>query len=134
MTLGEGAAQSVTGHAVDAADNSDTATVDGINVDETAPTITGAPTTAPNANGWYQGDVTVHWTCSDALSGLDGPCPADSVITGEGDSLSATASIDDQAGNHSSATVDGIKIDRVAPTTTSDAPSRLAERRRRPSA
>jgi large repetitive protein len=123
VTLGEGAAQSVTGTAVDAAGNSDTATVDGIDVDETAPAISGTPTTAPNAHGWYQGDVTIHWTCSDALSGIDGTCPADSVITGEGDNLSATASIDDKAGNHSSATVDGLKIDRVAPTTTSDAPS-----------
>ena len=42
-----------------------------------APTITGAPTTSPNANGWYNGDVTIHWTCSDALSGI-AACPADS--------------------------------------------------------
>ena len=35
-----------------------------INVDETAPTLTGTPTTAPNANGWYNGPVTIHWTCS----------------------------------------------------------------------
>ena len=123
VTLGEGAAQSVTGTAVDAAENSDTATIDGINVDDTAPIISGAPTTPPNANGWYHGDVTIHWTCSDALSGIAGTCPADLVIAGEGDNLSATASVDDRAGNHSSATVAGIKIDRVAPTTTSDAPT-----------
>jgi hypothetical protein len=123
VTLGEGGAQSVTGTAVDTAGNSDDDTVAGINVDETDPTIHGAATTEPNANGWYNGDVTIHWTCSDALSGLDGACPADSVITTEGDDLSATASISDKAGNYASATVDGIKIDRVAPTTTSDAPS-----------
>ena len=123
VTLGEGAAQSVTGTAVDAADNSDTATVAGIDIDETAPSISGTPTSVPNTNGWYSGDVTIHWTCADALSGINGTCPADSVITGEGANLSATASIDDRAGNHASATVAGIKIDRVAPNTTSDAPS-----------
>ena len=47
----------------------------GINVDETPPTLTGAPTTAPNANGWYDGPVTIHWTCSDALSGIAGRLP-----------------------------------------------------------
>ena len=97
--LGEGAAQSATGTAIDVAGNSDSVTESGINVDKTAPTISGAPTTAPNGNGWYQGDVTVHWTCSDALSGIDGACPADSVITSEGDNLSASASVSDQAGN-----------------------------------
>jgi len=121
--LGEGAGQSVIGTAVDAADNSDTASVSDINVDETPPVITGEATTAPNLNGWYSGDVTIHWTCSDALSGIDGPCPADSVITGEGDNLSAAAAVDDRAGNHASAFVTGIKIDRTAPTTSSDAPA-----------
>ena len=117
-TLGQGAGQTVTGTAVDNADNSAPATVGPINIDKTAPLISGAPTTLPNAAGWYQGDVVVHWTCSDALSGLDGACPADSTITGEGENLSATASVTDKAGNSSSATVAAIKIDRTAPVTT----------------
>ena len=121
-TRAQGAGQSVTGTAVDAAGNSAQATVDHLNIDKTPPTITGAPTTAPNANGWYLGDVTVHWTCSDALSGIDGVCPANSVITGEGSALSTSASVSDVAGNVTSATVDHIKIDRTAPVTASDAP------------
>ena len=44
-------------------------TESGINIDKTAPTITGAPTTSPDANGWYRGDVTIHWTCSDDALG-----------------------------------------------------------------
>jgi len=122
-TLAQGANQSVSGTAIDAAGNSAHATVDHISIDKTPPTITGAPTTLPNANGWYSGDVTIHWTCSDALSGIDGACPANTVLNGEGGSLSASASIADVAGNEASATVAGIKIDRTAPVTQSDAPT-----------
>src|SRR5436305_462353 len=88
-----------------------------------APTLSGAATTAPNGNGWYQGDVTVHWTAADALSGLAGAAPADSTITGEGSNLSAGASVSDRAGNTTGATVAGIKIDRHAPSTTANAPT-----------
>jgi hypothetical protein len=121
-TLGEGANQTVTGTATDAAGNSSNATVSGINVDETPPAITSSEAPA-NGNGWYNHDVAVHWTCADALSGIDGTCPADSVITGEGANLSAFASAADHAGNQSTANVAGIHIDHTAPSTSSNAPS-----------
>src|SRR5207249_1390098 len=70
-TLAEGANQSASGTAVDAAGNSASAGLTGLNVDETAPTLSGAPTTGPNADGWYNGNVTVNWTASDGLSGID---------------------------------------------------------------
>ena len=59
----------------------------------------------------------MHWTAGDDLSGLDGADPADSVVTGEGNDLSAAASVTDGAGNTANATVTGIRIDRTAPTT-----------------
>ena len=122
-TLGEGADQSVGGSATDAADNvSDPFRISGINVDETAPTLTGTPTTAPNDNGWYAGDVAVTWTAADGLSGIDGAAPAPTMITGEGDALSSSASVDDKAGNTTSASLTGIKIDRHAPSTVATAP------------
>jgi hypothetical protein len=37
-----------------------------VEVDKTAPSITAAATTQPNSNGWYNSNVTVHFTCSDA--------------------------------------------------------------------
>ncbi len=121
---GEGANQSVTGTAVDNANNSATATVGGINIDKTAPTLTGAPTTSPNAAGWYRSNVTVHWTCSDGLSGLDGACPADSTISGEGTGLTVTASVSDKAGNTSTATSSPpVNIDKTPPNTTAVAPT-----------
>lgn len=125
-TLGEGEDQSVTGTATDVAGNTAHDTVAGIDVDKTAPSLSGAATSEPNAAGWYDGDVTVHWTAGDALSGLAGAAPADETITAEGDALSASATATDKAGNERTARVGGIKIDRTAPTTTLDA-SRLPD-------
>jgi hypothetical protein len=118
--LGEGANQSVTGTAKDVAGNSADDTVAGIDIDETAPSLSGSTTSDPNAAGWYHGDVTVHWVASDALSGLDGAAPADETIKAEGNALSASATVSDNAGNEKTATVDGIRIDRTAPTTSVD--------------
>ena len=126
-TLGEGAGQSASGTAKDKAGNTATDSVSGINVDKTAPSLSGAATAGPNANGWYSDDVTIHWTCSDALSGIAaGACPADAVIVGEGDDLGASASVSDRAGNSTNASVGGIMIDRHAPSTSAASPAPLA--------
>ena len=94
---------------------SDPVSVDGINIDRTPPSLIGAPTRLADANDWYRGDVVVVWRCEDALSGLDGSCPADSTLTEEGAALAASASISDNAGNTSSTTVGGVRIDRTGP-------------------
>ncbi len=120
-TLGEGADQSARGTATDAAGNSASAEVKGINVDKTAPTLTGTPSTT----GWSRDDVTVTWAASDALSGLVGRVPPPSTVTGEGDNLSASASVSDKAGHTTSETVSGIKIDRNAPSTSVSVPKPL---------
>jgi hypothetical protein len=118
----DGANQSVTGTAVDTADNQASTTVSGINIDRTAPVVTGAATTNPNGAGWYKGDVSIAWTCSDPLSGLAAACPTNSTISGEGSTLGATSpSVSDKAGNSASGSVTGIKIDRTAPNTTTNA-------------
>lgn len=122
-TLSEGAGQSVTGSATDKAGNSSSDTVSGIKVDKTKPVLTGAVTTAPNAAGWYRGDVVVHWTCSDGLSGIAGTCPEDSTVSGEGDNLSANAVVSDLAGNSTTATVSGLRIDRTDPVTQGSVPA-----------
>jgi hypothetical protein len=112
VVLGEGTNQSASATVTDAAGNSATAGVAGINIDETAPVLTGSFT-----SGWHTGDVTVTWACTDGLSGTAGK-PADTTVTGEGDNLSATASCSDVAGNTVTKTVTGIQIDRSKPTTT----------------
>ena len=123
VTVTDGAGQQVDGHATDAAGNTSSSTVSGLNVDTGVPTISGAATTSPNGEGWYSGDVVIHWTCGDDLSGIDGPCPTDTTIAGEGAALSATATVHDLAGNAASATVGNIHVDRNAPVTTNDVSS-----------
>ena len=118
QTLGEGENQSAMGSVTDAAGNSSSDGVTDLDVDKTAPDLTGAATTAPNSNGWYRGDVVIDWSASDALSSLEGQAPADVTVEGEGANRSATASVSDKAGNSATATVDGIRIDRTAPVTT----------------
>ncbi|MEU4606332.1 PxKF domain-containing protein [Kribbella sp. NPDC023972] len=115
----EGAGQKVVGDAQDVAGNKSSATVDKINIDKTAPGLTGVATTTPNAGGWYKGDVQIKWNGTDGLSSIDPATqPNNSTITGEGDNLGATASISDKAGNETTASVSGVKIDRTAPVVT----------------
>jgi hypothetical protein len=58
--------QELTATCSDLAGNSGTASQT-VRVDKTPPTIVGAATALPNANGWYKGPCTVHFTCSDPL-------------------------------------------------------------------
>jgi hypothetical protein len=84
--------------------------------DMTAPIITGAATTPPNANGWYSGNVTVHFDCQDAMSGV-GSCTEDQTIESEGANQSVQGKASDVAGNSAGVTVSGINIDKTAPVT-----------------
>ncbi|MDH7488985.1 MAG: hypothetical protein QHH80_05705 [Anaerolineae bacterium] len=85
--------------------------------DATPPTITGSRSPGPNAYGWNNTDVTVSFTCSDGLSGVD-VCPADVVLSGEGAGQWATGTATDKAGNSASATVSDINIDKTPPVLT----------------
>jgi hypothetical protein len=115
----DGANQSASGDCTDKAGNvSATATASGINIDKTKPTISAAISAGTlGLNGWYVSDVTVHFTCADALSGA-GVCPADQVLSTEGLAVSSTAqTVMDAAGNTSDlSNVVTVKIDKTAPT------------------
>lgn len=80
--------------------------------DATPPTITAAVAPAPNASGWHKSDVTVTYTCADALAGLAAACPAPQVVSAEGNA--AIPIISDLAGNKSVAGV-SARIDKSAP-------------------
>jgi hypothetical protein len=116
FTIAADGTHSITYLAVDNAGNAATASIT-LNIDQTAPTLTGAPLTQPNANGWYNGDVTVHFTALDALSGIASVTP-DTLITAEGSGLPVAGTAVDTAGNSSSYAVAGINIDRTAPVIT----------------
>jgi hypothetical protein len=122
----EGADQSVTntGQCIDAAGNvGDPATVSGINIDKTSPTITGGRLPLANANGWNNTNVTVSFTCTDGLSGLAaGSPPLDTVLSSEGAGQSVGGTCYDKAGNSASTSVGSINIDKTAPTVTPGTP------------
>ncbi|MBM3933357.1 MAG: hypothetical protein FJ319_03495 [SAR202 cluster bacterium] len=111
---GEGAGQSASGAVTDNVGNTASATVADINIDTTAPTISGSAAPAPNGAGWNNTDVAVTFTCGDALSGVDS-CTGDTVLTTDGAGQSATGTATDLAGNTASATVSGLNIDKTAP-------------------
>lgn len=114
--LTEGAAQNIAGTVEDNDANVVGTSVD-VNIDVTDPEITGTIVETPNDNGWFDGPVTIEWTCSDALSGI-ASCPGDTVIDTDGAGQSATGETADLAGNTAGATVEGINIDLDAPTIT----------------
>jgi hypothetical protein len=136
----EGTGLGKSGQAVDNAGNtSTTAGVNNIRIDKTAPSLSGTPSGTLGDNGWYTSDVSVTWTCSDDASGINASasipaaasgsttgCPDTSTITGEGNNLSASASVTDNAGNPTTQTVSNIKIDRTAPVTSATLPPAYA--------
>ena len=106
----------LTGTCEDHAGNTTTDTIDGLDVDLTDPVVTIGRNPAANAAGWNDGDVTVTWTCADALSGTTDP--GGSIVLGEGADQSVTRTCTDRAGNSASAEVTGVKVDTTAPVIT----------------
>ena len=102
----------------DAASNTGNSGNKSVNIDKTAPTITGDRSPDANANGWNNTNVTVSYTCSDNAggSGLAGSCPASDTVTTEGANQSRSGTVTDQAGNSASVTKGGINIDKTPPT------------------
>jgi hypothetical protein len=109
----DGAGQVVTATATDRAGNSATSTVT-LNIDKTPPTVTPVASPGPNANGWNNTDVTVSYTCSDALSGV-ASCPPAAATSTEGAGQVVTGMATDRAGNAATAST-SLSIDKTAPT------------------
>ena len=104
-------------HVVVATSDSGGTAVTFVAIDSSPPVVSGTVTPSPNEAGWHNQPVTVHFTCTDAVSGI-AICPADTVLDDDGAGLSVTGSATDRAGNSASETVDGISIDQIAPTGT----------------
>src|SRR5204863_451662 len=104
----EGAGQPVSGEAKDAAGNVATVTTT-ISIDKTAPSIAAVP----SVTGWTKEDVTVTFTCADALSGV-AECP-DAVVVSSGGTRTIAGTAIDKAGN-TSTTSALVTIDRTPPS------------------
>jgi hypothetical protein len=107
----------VTYFATDNASNVEASRTLVVRIDKTAPTLT-TTRTAPNANGWNNGPVAVHFDAADSLSGIDGPATFDTTVSSEGQDQSVGHTFTDVAGNTRSATVSAINIDLTSPRTT----------------
>jgi hypothetical protein len=112
----EGANQVVTGTATDVAGNTATTTTS-VSLDKTRPVITATVVGTKNSVGWYRGAVTIHYTCSDNLSGI-ATCPADVQVGADGANQTVTGTATDRAGNRADVSVTGLNIDRTAPAVT----------------
>jgi hypothetical protein len=86
--------------------------------DATAPQLTfDAPSSTPNANGWFNGDVGFAFDANDAMSGvasLSRTSPL--VVSGEGAGLNSQVVVTDGAGNSATFTTPAVNIDRSAPS------------------
>lgn len=104
-------------HAIDRAGNRAPPARRTWGVDLTPPAIDGRASPAPNAYGWHNTDVTVHFNCIDPMrggvrSGID-QAPNAVTLTREGQGQSATATCTDNAGNSARTAVRGIHIDKT---------------------
>lgn len=85
--------------------------------DTTPPVLTSSIAGTEGADGWYTSNVDVSFACSDATSGND-VCPAVTTLSGEGSMPRVFGTATDRAGNSTTLTVDGIKIDKTPPMLT----------------
>lgn len=93
----EVAGQTVNGAAADIAGNNSSNTV-AVSIDKTPPVIDVSLSAPANTDGWHRQPVTLNFTCSDVLSGMQ-TCPVDIVVTTEGRDQVVIATAVDLAGN-----------------------------------
>ena len=86
--------------------------------DATPPTWTQTRSAQPNANGWYNADVTVTLHGADAMSGLANLADVPYTASAEGTGRGFTNGFVDNAGNGVLAVVNDINLDKTAPVVT----------------
>lgn len=82
-------------------------------------------TPQPNAAGWNNTDVVLHYDCSDNASGLATACPAGRTFTQEGREqffFPQPDGLRDHAGNYRGGSSVRVSIDRTAPQLTATMP------------
>src|SRR5918996_5616168 len=83
-------------------------------LDRTRPSIDPTREPAPNEHGWNNEDVSVGFTCSDALSGIQSCTGGGTVtVTEEGADQSIPGTAVDQADNENDDRLSGVNIDKT---------------------
>ena len=85
-----------------------------VRYDATAPQVTASPSRPADANGWYNHALTVTFSGTDAMSGLDFCDPPRSYAGPDSPSASVTGSCHDRAGNAASRSF-AFNYDSTAP-------------------
>jgi hypothetical protein len=95
-----------------------------IKLDKTAPAVAGAAPDRPaDAGGWYTRPVTVAFSGTDAVSGVES-CSTVTYSGPDSGSAAASGTCRDHAGNVSAAGSFALKFDATAPAVTGAAPDR----------
>jgi hypothetical protein len=116
---------SVSGSCVDRAGNS-TARTFGLSYDATSPQVTGStPSRNPDSNGWYNHTLSIAFTGSDAMSGID-TCTQTSYSGPDAANASVSGTCRDRAGNTSAASNFNFQYDSTGPVVTAT-PSRAPD-------
>jgi hypothetical protein len=102
--------------AVDNAGNAETAHLLTVRIDSSAPTISSALAPPANAAGWDNNNVTVSFSCADALSGI-AACTSPVTISAEGANQTVNGRASDLAGN-SATTARTVSLDKTPPSLT----------------
>jgi large repetitive protein len=99
----------------------------GLKYDSTAPAVTGSqPARGPDVNGWYNHPVSVAFSGSDQLSGVEA-CTSATYGGPDGAAASVSGTCRDGAGNVSGPSAFGLKYDGTAPVVTGGRPGRGAD-------
>jgi hypothetical protein len=114
----------VTGACQDKAGNQSAAlTSAGFDYDSTPPAASATPSRPADKNGWYDDQLSVSFSATDALSGL-GSCPAPKNYAGPDNVLAVVSGTClDKAGNSATASF-ALKYDETAPVSIHGAPGR----------
>ena len=110
---GEGADIRVQFTISDVAGNAASVTAGPFRVDKTPPTITAQPSRPPDREGWYNRDLTVSFSCDDALSGV-ARCPPPVTVSNDGRDQVVQGEAWDVAGNRAVATA-SVNVDKTPP-------------------
>jgi hypothetical protein len=113
LVTAEGAGQEIVGSATDAANNQASAAAV-VSLDRTSPEMAGVPDRGPDSNGWYNHALTVHWHCTDELSGVQSVSVPANYGGPDTVAASVSGSCFDSAENHSPATM-SFQFDSTAP-------------------
>jgi hypothetical protein len=108
----EGTHAYASGQSCDPANNCATGSLT-LSIDKSAPTITYSLSQAPNGADWNNQDVTVTFSCDDAVSGVASCSPPQTVGEGANQTVDGTAT--DLAGNTAAVQLT-LNVDKTLPT------------------